>query len=606
MVSQRKNLNMFEILKNLFSLLSRKQKYGLLRVQILVILMAIFEVISLVSILPFMALVGNSNLLFEPGILNDFYQYSEIIDPNDFLIFMALIVLVIILSSSLFSMYTTWKLAMFGNKVGAEIGNRLYKFYMFQPWIFHSNENSTKLVTKIAHEGHRTTYSIINPVLNLNAKFISIFFISSALFIFNPLFAIIGALIFGSSYFGIFSLVKFYLDRNGKVLSEDTQMRFRLMSEGFGGIKDTLLLGRQFLFTNRFTSVSNNIAYAMGNNQTLTNVPRYFIELIVLTAIILLILFLLITNHQNILPIISIYALSGLKLLPGFQQVYTSVSVIRANIPAFEALKEDLLASQISNNLILEMTNRPKKIPFERNIQFDNVSFSYSRGKSKVISNINLNIPINSSIGIVGPSGSGKSTAVDLLLGLLTPKSGQILIDGKKLDSSNLREWQNRLGYVPQSIYLADASIKENIAFGLPLNQIDNSLITNAIKRSHLKEFIDSLPDGADTYVGERGVQLSGGQRQRIGIARAIYSQADVLILDEATSSLDGVTEKAIMRAIHDFSGKKTIIMIAHRLATVKNCDLIFLIDNGKLIDQGNFDDLVKRNKKFMEMAKNA
>ena len=606
MVSQRKNLNMFEILKNLFSLLSRKQKYGLLRVQILVILMAIFEVISLVSILPFMALVGNSNLLFEPGILNDFYQYSEIIDPNDFLIFMALIVLVIILSSSLFSMYTTWKLAMFGNKVGAEIGNRLYKFYMFQPWIFHSNENSTKLVTKIAHEGHRTTYSIINPVLNLNAKFISIFFISSALFIFNPLFAIIGALIFGSSYFGIFSLVKFYLDRNGKVLSEDTQMRFRLMSEGFGGIKDTLLLGRQFLFTNRFTSVSNNIAYAMGNNQTLTNVPRYFIELIVLTAIILLILFLLITNHQNILPIISIYALSGLKLLPGFQQVYTSVSVIRANIPAFEALKEDLLASQISNNLILEMTNRPKKIPFERNIQFDNVSFSYSRGKSKVISNINLNIPINSSIGIVGPSGSGKSTAVDLLLGLLTPKSGQILIDGKKLDSSNLREWQNRLGYVPQSIYLADASIKENIAFGLPLNQIDNSLITNAIKRSHLKEFIDSLPDGADTYVGERGVQLSGGQRQRIGIARAIYSQADVLILDEATSSLDGVTEKAIMRAIHDFSGKKTIIMIAHRLTTVKNCDLIFLIDNGKLIDQGNFDDLVKRNKKFMEMAKNA
>ena len=166
MVSQKKNLKMFEILKNLFSLLSRKQKYGLLRVQILVILMATFEVISLVSILPFMALVGNSNLLFEPGILNDFYKYSEIIDPNDFLILMALIVLVIILSSSLFSMYTTWKLAMFGNQVGADIGNRLYKFYMFQPWIFHSNENSTKLVTKIAHEGHRTTYSIINPVLN--------------------------------------------------------------------------------------------------------------------------------------------------------------------------------------------------------------------------------------------------------------------------------------------------------------------------------------------------------------------------------------------------------------------------------------------------------
>lgn len=597
---------MISILKNLLSLLSKQQRHGLFQIQVLVIFMAIFEVISLLSILPFMALVGNSNLLLEPGILNDIFKYSGIIEQGDFLIFLALGVLLIILSSSIFSIYTTWKYTMFGNQLGADIGNRLYKFYMKQPWLFHSSENSTKLITKIAHEGHRTTYSIINPVLNLNAKFVSIFFIAGALFLFNPIFAALGAAIFGISYFIIFSTVKFYLDRNGKVISNETQMRFRLMSEGFGGIRDTLLLGRQSTFTKRFNSVSNNIAYAMGNNQTLTNVPRFFIELVVLSAIILLILFLLITKNANILPIISLYALAGLKLLPGFQQVYTSLSVIRSNIPAFEALKKDLLSSQYIDESEEIYSNNNEKISFSRSIKFKNISFSYPRHDSKIIEDVSIEIPINSTIGIVGSSGSGKSTAADLLLGLLTPSKGQIFIDNKALDFKNLRDWQNRLGYVPQSIYLSDSSIKENIAFGLALDEIDESQISYSIKQAHLKDFINSLPAGVDTIVGERGVQLSGGQRQRIGIARALYSKADVLILDEATSSLDGITEKTIMDAIHDFSGKKTIIMIAHRLATVRECDLIFLMENGKVVDQGAFDDLVKRNKKFMEMAKHA
>jgi HlyD family secretion protein len=542
----------------------------------------------------------------EPGILNDIFKFSGLVEPSNFLILLALGVLLIILLSSMFSIYTTWKYTMFGNQLGADIGNRLYKFYLKQPWLFHSGENSTKLITKIAHEGHRTTYSIINPALNLNAKFVSIFFIAGALFLFNPMFAVLGATIFGLSYFIIFSLVKFYLDRNGKVISNETQMRFRLMSEGFGGIRDTLLLGRQSTFTKRFDSASNNIAYAMGNNQTLTNVPRFFIELVVLSAIILLILFLLITSNANILPIISIYALSGLKLLPGFQQVYTSLSVIRSNIPAFDALKKDLLSSQYIDESKENSSNVNKKITFSNSIKFKNISFSYPRHDSKVIEDVTIEIPINSSIGIVGPSGSGKSTAVDLLLGLLTPSKGQILIDQRVLDSGNLRDWQNKLGYVPQSIYLSDSSIKENIAFGLSLDEIDESQIFSSIKQAHLEEFINSLPEGVDTIVGERGVQLSGGQRQRIGIARALYSKADVLILDEATSSLDGITEKTIMNTIHDFSGKKTIIMIAHRLATVKECDLIFLIEKGKVVDQGSFDDLKKRNKKFMEMTKHA
>lgn len=597
---------MIRTLKKIFSLLSSSQRFGLLRMQLLLLFMAIFEVVSLISIIPFMALVGNSEILSEPGLLNELFQYSQVAEANTFLIFLAGSVLLIILTSSLFSMYCTWRLAMFGNRVGADLSNRLFTFYMQQSWPFHANGNSTNLITKIAHEGHRLTYSVINPLLNLNAKFISILFIATALFIFNPVFALMGILVFGMAYYLIFNLAKFYLDRNGKNLSKDTQLRFRLMSEGFGGIKESLLLGRQPIFTKRFSEVSNNIAYSMGNNQTLTNVPRYFIELVVLSAIIILILFLLINNHQNIITTISVYALAALKLLPGFQQVYTSTSVIRANLAAFEALEEDLIASQSTNLATNNINIKNAKIQFSDTISFHSVSFAYQRQSSKVLDNLNLIINKNTSVGIVGHSGSGKSTLVDLLLGLLEPSEGKILIDNKMLNNSNMRSWQNRLGYVSQSIYLADTSIKENIAFGLPLSDIDDEMIERSMTLAQLTDFVASLPDGHNTLVGERGVQLSGGQRQRIGIARALYADADVLILDEATSSLDGLTEKAIMDSVNNFAGKKTIIMIAHRLATVRECDLICLVDNGKIIDYGTFDELIERNKMFSEMAKNA
>ena len=239
-------------------------------------------------------------------------------------------------------------------------------------------------------------------------------------------------------------------------------------------------------------------------------------------------------------------------------------------------------------------------------IKLDNISFNYPDKEEKALNELTLEIPVNQVIGLVGASGSGKSTAIDILLGLIEPQRGSLVVDGEEIKGQKKRAWQNNVGFVPQAIFLADSSIRENIAFGIPREEIDEDRVARAAKMAHLDELLERLPEGSDTRVGERGIQLSGGQRQRIGIARALYDDAEVLVLDEATSALDGITEKLVMDAIHDFSGKKTIIMIAHRLATVKKCDCIYLLDNGKAIGKGKYEDLVTRSDMFQEMARHS
>jgi len=303
----------------------------------------------------------------------------------------------------------------------------------------------------------------------------------------------------------------------------------------------------------------------------------------------------------EILPVLSVYALAGFKLLPAFQQAYTGVSQIRGNLSAFDAVRDDLRASSLTVATSSVPTGR--RLSPRSEIRFDNVVFSYPGKEEPALKGVNITIPINQVIGLVGASGSGKSTAIDLLLGLIQPQQGNLMIDDQPLTEDKHRAWQNSLGFVPQSIFLADSSIRENIAFGLPPEAIDEGKVNRAATMAHLDELLAELPQGLGTTVGERGVQLSGGQRQRIGIARALYHDAEVLVLDEATSALDGITEKLIMDAIHDFAGKKTIVMIAHRLATVRKCDSIYLLQNGKVADHGTYRELAERSDVFKRMA---
>ncbi|MCK5536615.1 MAG: ABC transporter ATP-binding protein [Bacteroidales bacterium] len=599
---------MYKVIKELFSLLNNDQKKQFYILQILVILMSFGEIIGISSIAPFMALVGDISILQRENILATIFQSSGIVDPYDFVFLAGIVVLIALSAAALLSMFTTWKLLMYASNVGTEMADRLYSHYMKQAWLFHAGGSSAQLIKNISSETDRVTNGVISPLLMINAKIILALFLSTSIFVYNPTIALTGIGIFVVAYLLLYKIVRKKLYQNGQKVSSVITTRFKLMNEGFGGIKDILLLNRSQDFIQRFKQSGSQFAYVRGNNMVLAQVPRYFMELLAFGSMIGLVLYLIVAYKDNlglVLPILSVYALAGFKLLPAFQQIYGSASNLKSNIPAFEAIKDDLIASKIQQTQsTTSITN--KKLIFDNNIILNDICFTYPNKQKPALQNLNMKIPVNNTIGIVGSSGSGKSTAIDILLGLISPQSGELLVDGQKIEKQNLREWQNTIGFVPQSIFLSEGTIAENVAFGIKKEEIDFKKVNLALTLSYLEELVNDMPEGIETKVGERGVQLSGGQRQRIGIARALYNNASVLIFDEATSALDGITEKMIMDAIHSFSGKKTIIMIAHRLKTVEKCDLIYFIEKGKVIDSGNYKELIEKNEYFRKMAKYA
>lgn len=599
---------MFKTIKQLFSLLSPEQVRQFYILQVLVVVMAFTELLGIASIAPFMALVGDISILEKSNVFAELYQFSGITDPMDFVFYTGLLVLVALSVSTLVSMFTVWKLSLYAARVGTEIADRLYAYYMQEDWQFHASGSSAQLTKQVSTEAIRITNQIINPLMQMNAKVVLATLISVSILIYNPIIAIVGLFIFALAYFLLYKLVRKKLVSNGQKISQVSTERFRLMNEGFGGIKDVLLLNRNQDFIKRFEESGTVFSRALGLNSGISQVPRYFMELIAFGAMIGLVLLLIKLHEGNlgtVLPILAVYALAAFKLLPALQQIYSSVAQIKGNLSAFEAVKGDLERS-VSSQQPITKEALPIRTELKQQITLSDIKFNYPNKSRPAVNGVTMTIPVNSVVGLVGSSGSGKSTLIDLLLGLLVPQSGHIYVDDTRITSENKRAWQDTLGFVPQSIFLSEGTIAENIAFGLPLADIDLKQVNKALELASLTELVSQLPDGVNTKVGERGVQLSGGQRQRIGIARALYHEADVLVFDEATSALDGITEKVIMDAIHDFSGQKTIIMIAHRLKTVQKCDIIYLMDQGKIVDQGTYQELVETNPQFKEMAEHA
>ena len=598
---------MLSSLKRLFLLLNSSQKRRLYSLQILVLLMAFGEIAGVASIIPFMSLVGDMSQLDQNTFLAKVFEASGFESKSNFVFFTGIAVLLTLLISALISMFTLWKMSLFAHKLGSEIADLLYVYYLKQDWLFHSSGSSAQLTKSISNETSRITGLILTPLLQMNARIGLALLMTLVLIIYDPKVAIVGILVLSIGYFVLYSFVRLRLHKNGEVISQVLEERFRLMNEGFGGIKDILLFGRDRNFIDLFNKSGNKLAYSYGTNSALSQVPRFLMELIAFGSMILLVLY-LINNYDGdlgaILPRLSAYALAAFKLLPAFQQIYSNFALLKGHISAFDSVEEDLEnAVRFSSSLdAIELG----KIKPNYNISLQNITITYPNKSEVALNKLNISIPVNSVVGIVGASGSGKSTLIDIMLGLIKPQLGHLEIDGIKIDKKNCRKWQNVIGFVPQSIFLSEGSISENVAFGIPENEIDQDKVKKAIKLSHLDEFVENLEKGIYTKVGERGVQLSGGQRQRIGIARALYHETDVLVFDEATSSLDGISEKMIMDAIHNFSGKKTIIIVAHRLKTVEKCDQIFFIDKGKVCDVGTYPELIEKNEHFRDMANHA
>lgn len=599
---------MSRVIKQLFSLLTDRQLKQFYTLQVLVVIMAFTELLGIASIAPFMALVGDISILETNSIFAQLYQLSGLNNPIDFLFYAGVTVLIMLTFSTIVSMFTTWKLSIFGARIGTEIADRLYTYYMQQSWQFHASGSSAQLTKQVSTEAMRISGGIVQPLMQMNAKVVLVLLISISIVIYDPIIAILGLFIFSLAYFILYRLVRKKLVSNGQKISQVATDRFRLINEGFGGIKDVLLLNRSSDFIERFQDSGKVFALAQGTNIAISQVPRYFIELIAFGAMVSLVLVLIKLHSGNlgeVLPILAVYALAAFKLLPALQQIYSSISQIKGNIAAFDSVKDDLEQSFESQETI-NHNSTLTPVELKKYFTLKDIEFSYPGKDRPAVNGANMSIPVNSVIGLVGSSGSGKSTLIDLLLGLLTPQKGSLYIDDTPITAENKRAWQDLLGFVPQSIFLSEGTIAENIAFGIPVKDINLEQVNKALALANLTELIQQLPEGVHTKVGERGVQLSGGQRQRIGIARALYHEAEVLVFDEATSALDGITEKIVMDAIHEFTGKKTIIMIAHRLKTVQKCDTIYLMEKGRVIDQGTYQQLVDNNPQFREMAKHS
>lgn len=588
---------MIQQMKSLLGAMTATQRKKFYILQLLVVISAIFELVGVLAIGPFIALVGNIGLIETHQVIGGVYRSSGISSPTEFLALTGVIVLVLMFAAAIASIFTIWKLSLFAASVGAEFGDRLYQLYMNKGYLYHTSINSADLVKKIAIEVSRVTDNVLQPIVQINARIATVMFISIFVFVYNPYMAILGIVILSSAYFILYYLVRGKLARNGKLISEYSKRRFSLMNEGFGAIKEIEILGRKNYFVNKFKDSGQIFSLAYGTSNGLYNTPRYLIEFVVYSSMIGLILLLLKAYDGElsaILPVMGVFGVAALKLLPSFQQIYSGAAQIRNNISALDSINSDLLeASQYSFEESLS-TNK-----ISGNINLEKATFKYKNNNAPALHNITIEIPSKTSIGIVGPSGSGKSTLLDVLIGSISLDSGKLIVGEEIINEESLPNWRNSIGYVSQISLIKDGTIAENIAFGIDSENIDYGKLSRAAKLAQLDIWVQSLPASYETQVGERGLQISGGQRQRIAIARALYNDAEYLFFDEATSALDGVTERDIMNAINNMAGIKTIVMIAHRLNTVKNCDYIYLISNGQVQDSGTYDSLIKSSDYF-------
>ena len=594
-----------QTLKKILDLLAPRERKqaGLLLVMILV--MALLDVLGVASIMPFMAVLANPELVETNVALKTAYaasSYFRIDTPEQFLFALGILVFVLLVGSLAFKALTTYAQLRFTLMREYSIGKRMIEGYLHQPYSWFLGRHSADLGKTILSEVTTIISKAIIPTMNLISQGVVTIALLTLLIVVDPNLALIVGLSLAAAYGLIFKSTSGLLARMGAGRVAANQERFTVVSEAFTANKEVKVGGLEDVYVKRFAEPAQSYARHQASAQVITQLPRFALEAVAFGGMLLLTLYLLAQrgNFASTLPIIALYAFAGYRLIPALQQIYAALTQLRFAGPALDALHKDLMSLQPAS----PSTQQPA-MPLTQAITLNNIVYQYPNATAPALKGISLTIPAKSKVGLVGATGSGKTTTVDLILGLLDAQEGTLAIDGQPITDHNKRAWQRAIGYVPQQIYLADDTVAANIAFGIEPEQIDQAAVERAAKIASLHEFVISdLPQNYATAVGERGVRLSGGQRQRIGIARALYHNPQVLILDEATSALDNLTEHAVMEAVHNLGHEITIILIAHRLSTVKQCDHIFFLEKGELNGQGGYEELMQARERFRAMAK--
>ena len=596
-------------IKKIWSLLDPTERRYAWVVLAVLIVAALSTAFMVGSVVPFLTILSDPSRIHEIGILSWAYEFGGFEGTYPFLVAVGLATLAIILSTSLLQLLRVYVVTRYAQKRVHSLSRRLLALYLRQPYEFFLDRHSSAMSTRILQEAGQAISGYLAPAAHIVASVLTIAALLGLLLWINPAVAVSVFAAFGGIFGLTYLLVRTRLGRLGPLRAAANQERFKSSREVLGGIKDVKLHGRELTYLSRFSAASDRMTRMTITANLISALPTQVIQAIALGSIILICLALLDPAAMDdgsalaeLVPLLGVIAFAAQKMMPEFGKVYTHMTQMKFGQAVVELIYDDFHDSLTRQGNLSRV--RPEPLGLSRTLELDGVSYRYPNASDQNLTDINLTIRAGERIGIVGSTGAGKTTLADLVLGLLQPTNGVLRVDGVDITDDNLRAWQAGVGYVPQDIFLLDATITENIAFGVAPDQIDVDRVTEVARIAQLDGFVRAeLPEGYDTSVGERGVRLSGGQRQRIGIARALYHNADLIVFDEATSALDNATEREVMAAVEALPGDKTVLMIAHRLSTVKKCDRIIVMDKGRAVGIGPWSDLIAHNQAFQKIA---
>ena len=586
------NTKVFRQTKELLSFLSSKRRIQLGFIGILMIIGSLAEVASIGLVIPFLGALTSPEVIYQKEFLLPIIEYFGITSPEQLILPFTLFFIVAVIISAVTRLIILYSTIRFSHAVGHDLGINLYRRILYQSYSFHSNQNSSDIINGIIVKVNTITGSVIKPLLIMISSILFILGIVTALMFVDTKTSILAFSGFGLVYFIVIKFTHKILHKNGQKIAHYSTQVIKSLQEGLGGIRDVLIDGTQSFFSTIYKKSDISSRKASATNAFIGGSPRYILESLgmVLIAILAYSLTSNDSSFESVIPTLGALALGAQRLLPSMQQLYESYSGIKgAQASLDDVLK--LLRRNLPSYAGLSFIE-PLKV--KTDIVLNNISFRYSDNLPWVLNNINLRFEVGSRVGFVGETGSGKSTLLDILMGLIDPTSGELLIDDELISGHNRHNWWRNIAHVPQSIFLSDNTIKENIAFGIDNNKIEFRNVQNAAKLAQIHNLINDWPKGYQTSVGERGVRLSGGQRQRIGIARALYKNVNVLVLDEATSSLDTKTEIDVMKSIESLNKNLTIFIVAHRISTLKDCDIIHVVEKGSIVKSLSYKELLK------------
>jgi ATP-binding cassette, subfamily B, bacterial PglK len=592
-----------------WSILTPKQRRGILTMQIVSMAMAFSTVSGIAAIAPFFAVLGQPELIDHNALLHWAYAHGGFSSKRGFVVALGVAFIAVMLIANLINVLGSLAMSRLALRIGTELQSTLFGEYLSRPYSFHIRANSTTLFNNILHETARVTNGILLNAFLLVTNLVTASFIILSILLVKPMIAL--AMIAGLA--GGYALIYFVLRKRllqlGQTQSRSATEQAQILHESFGAIKEVIVLQAQNFFRGQFERASKSFSLAAAHSQVVAQNPRHLMECVAAVGLVGLAL-VLGGREDGVGPWLGELTFLGFaayRLLPTLQQVFAASVHIRADRAALAQIAPDVRRARTAIHTTTLADSTPTDCAWQgrpqREIRLEEVSFRYAADQPWALEGISLRIPARAAVGIVGVNGSGKTTLVDVIVGLLVPSEGRVEVDGSALNEANRAAWQSQIAYVPQNIFLLDASIAQNIALGIPAADINRQRLLEAVRLAQLDEFIKTLPAGCDHRVGERGIQLSGGQRQRIGIARALYRAAPVLVFDEATSALDGLTEQELMATLGRLHGRCTTILIAHRMTTVRSCDIIFELENGKLSGSGTYDGLLKSSTVFRRLT---